>query len=941
MKKTISWLHISDIHFNFKKDWSDDTSRDKLLTHFTEFFSKNEELKPDFIFCTGDIAYGETSAHSLEDQYQNAESFFLELLKISGKDGESLGKDRLYMVPGNHDVNRKVINADAQTTMINWAGDSAKHIQTINQRFNDRTNEFKDALKRLAEYDNFVRRFLPHQIDDSGRLHYSSVLEVNEVKVGISGFNSAWSCSGPEDDRNIWLAAEWQLNKSHMDLKDADIKIGLIHHPIDWLNTSDRDVCNKRISSEFDFWLHGHSHSAWVNPGQTHIVIAAGATCAETKQEFGVNLTSINCLDSTGHVYLFNKSLDDHGWALAPVSNHAPEGKWSFKLPSKINTSVESKSPMKESSHTDDLIDRYLTKKFEDALQAFGKQPKVWVTPTISASAETEKNSKEQPKVELSNILQTEKSLIIKSPPQYGLTCLSHYLIREIWRTKKSIWLYLDSRLIKPHKASIQDCIDDELEILGLSESEIKCVILDSWNSQDKDAFKLLKNLSDKLGATPIVCMQTVDDGKFNAGNEPVYPDRKFDVFYLWSLNRGQIHTLVSEYNNQKTIGDDDAVTKRLVNDLDVLNLHRTPMNCFTLLKASEVDFDENPVNRSEVLKRVLFLLFNVDYIPTYKSKPDLKDCEFVIGHFCEMLMRSGGYCFTRDRFLLELNKFCKINLIDLEVQIVFDVLYTNNILIKQGSEFCFKCSYWVFYFAAQRMHHDKDFRDFVFDKHRYLQYPELVEFYTGIDRAKEDAVVNLTNDLKLYVDKVKTNNGFPANFNPYKFAKWESTPETQERMHKEIEEGINDSALPAEVKDRFADRYYDQSKPYDQSIKTALYNESFYLMLSAMKASARALRNSDYVKPELKINLLREIINSWEEATRVLFVVLPILAEKGFAVYEGTGILLVGGFGQSAKEKFINILEAIPANVSSWVSDDLFSPKLDPYCLMSLKAKA
>jgi hypothetical protein len=77
-----------------------------------------------------------------------------------------------------------------------------------------------------------------------------------------------------------------------------------------------------------------------------------------------------------------------------------------------------------------------------------------------------------------------------------------------------------------------------------------------------------------------------------------------------------------------------------------VLNLHRTPLNCLTLLKVSEIDFDESPVNRSEMIKRVLFLLFNIDDVPTYKTRPDLKDCEYVLGYFCEHLIRDGAYSF-------------------------------------------------------------------------------------------------------------------------------------------------------------------------------------------------------------------------------------------------------------------------------------------------------
>src|SRR3989304_568791 len=103
---------------------------------------------------------------------------------------------------------------------------------------------------------------------------------------------------------------------------------------------------------------------------------------------------------------------------------------------------------------------------------------------------------------------------------------------------------------------------------------------------------------------------------------------REFDIFHLWTLRREHIRRVVVSYNRQKHIGDEEAVVARVATDLEVLNLHRTPLNCLTILKVSEVDFDDSPVNRTEMIHRVLFLLFNVDAIPNYKSRPDLKDCE-------------------------------------------------------------------------------------------------------------------------------------------------------------------------------------------------------------------------------------------------------------------------------------------------------------------------
>jgi calcineurin-like phosphoesterase family protein len=81
----------------------------------------------------------------------------------------------------------------------------------------------------------------------------------------------------------LWLAAEWQFNAAQSKIESADIRIGLMHHPVDWLNPAERDVATRRISGHFHFWLHGHEHTAWVVPTQGHVTIAAGAVGAETR----------------------------------------------------------------------------------------------------------------------------------------------------------------------------------------------------------------------------------------------------------------------------------------------------------------------------------------------------------------------------------------------------------------------------------------------------------------------------------------------------------------------------------------------------------------------------------------------------------------------------------------------------------------------------------
>src|SRR6185503_3051324 len=75
VKSTLTWLHISDIHFQPKTEWRDSAARKELLSYLKSAFENDESLRPDLVFCTGDIAFGETGSSPLDDQYNQAKTF--------------------------------------------------------------------------------------------------------------------------------------------------------------------------------------------------------------------------------------------------------------------------------------------------------------------------------------------------------------------------------------------------------------------------------------------------------------------------------------------------------------------------------------------------------------------------------------------------------------------------------------------------------------------------------------------------------------------------------------------------------------------------------------------------------------------------------------------------------------------------------------------------
>lgn len=321
--KELVWLHLSDIHFHPKTSWRDNQIRLELIEFLHEGFIDGSLSRPHLVFCTGDIAFGETNGAPLKEQYGDATSFFDKLLECC-----ELPRERLFTVPGNHDVNRREILSDQQSSLIAMAKTPREHVAAINQRFDggSKDRDHRSAMQRLKEYGQFVQGFRPDLHMEDYHL-YAHQLEVEGWNVGVAGFNSAWSCAGPEDDRHIWLAGQWQFNHMARGLNGAELKIGLIHHPFDCLNEAERHEAEQRASRDLHFLLHGHTHSAWVRPTDNCVQVAAGATGADTPDQFGINFTQLNPVtgECSTHLYTYQQ-----GWVIAPVAKHAKEGRWPF-----------------------------------------------------------------------------------------------------------------------------------------------------------------------------------------------------------------------------------------------------------------------------------------------------------------------------------------------------------------------------------------------------------------------------------------------------------------------------------------------------------------------------------------------------------------------------------------------------------------------------------
>ncbi len=316
MNKTITWLHISDRHIG-KPGASWDATRviDTLVTDFKKM-ERDHGLHPDYIFFTGDAAYGQLGSNeneALVNQLSSAQEFFNSVRQAFSPE---VPATNLFIVPGNHDLNRKKVE-EAQTFWL----DNQKDYLVIDNHMETKSFQWSHLMDRLEEYKQFLSvNGYSHLLSDKDHLVYSVLTEKSGVTVGIGGFNTAWSCCRDNEKSKLWMGSHWQLEHLHSKLKNTDFSIAIMHHPPNWLTEYEDPHFKTGLERDFKFILHGHEHTNWVNPSsEGYTWIAAGACYEHSDKANGYNFVRIDLETGKGEVFLRKYETNGGGWVPCTV----------------------------------------------------------------------------------------------------------------------------------------------------------------------------------------------------------------------------------------------------------------------------------------------------------------------------------------------------------------------------------------------------------------------------------------------------------------------------------------------------------------------------------------------------------------------------------------------------------------------------------------------
>jgi predicted MPP superfamily phosphohydrolase len=270
----IAVVQLSDIHFKANSNIL--TSRSEKIV--AAIRPTLENVGAVVFAVTGDVAFSGS-----QDEYQLGSNFFAGIrTAIQGSDAAM--PVHFVFIPGNHDADFRSVG-DARPALL---GTLPAKIETL-----DPSGEIVGRMTEIQDnFFLFEGQFQGRaEIPKADRLRYQTKLQLGRVGVRFDCYNTAWMSQQDEQQGTLLfparlLAAE-AINAEGIDDDERDeIRITLMHHRDNWLESNNARLLRDHIDAYSDIIFSGHEH--------------VGATYTKTMS------------DGTGPQYIEGAVLQDH-----------------------------------------------------------------------------------------------------------------------------------------------------------------------------------------------------------------------------------------------------------------------------------------------------------------------------------------------------------------------------------------------------------------------------------------------------------------------------------------------------------------------------------------------------------------------------------------------------------------------------------------------------
>lgn len=801
----IQIIHISDFHLDSNPiSYKKEQLVNALICDLKEQITT---LENSLFVISGDlIDRGGLNFSSSYEAFTYFKEKFIDKLKNELK----VSYDQFFFVPGNHDVDRKKVDSIIEngTLAAVSSGDG------INKFINDNKLQSK-YLERLEDFKSFEKTFYKDLQIEAQMSNFDSCF-ITSKNIGIACLNSAWR-SSKENEEGCLIVGEKQIESALSFLKNADIKIAVMHHPLDDLLKEDRDKIKPILYKHFDVLLIGHKHQIDMDFTQNfHGTLlscqsnASVADFSDTKYNNGYSIINFTKKGETKIQY--RKYLPDYDKFVANTDVGSNDGCVSISYPNEVQ--------IKKTTIVDKILNTLENVRFDNVdehLFTYGLDPKIpckikdlFVEPILSNIPETHSNPDDIINYHMSDFINGTDNYLIYGLKESGKTTLLNKLMMEFTNAYRHA-NFIPVRLAynELSNKNVSQIIRDYLSISAeecrslLSQNKLVLLIDDINFEKTEKLKKVIEFVTQYPNNRVITTKEQILENVLPTDFLECNGTFNFSVVYIQNFKTHQIKSLIKKWFPEQT----DDYKKRinsLIKNFEALALPRTPLAVTLFLWIIDKQ-EKTPINNSILVQQVIEnLLEKAHFENVYQNKFTYQNKIRLLAFIAKEMEENGdenySYRIKYSRLLDYITNYLA-GKSDLKAKTIVDDLVRRGILAFNEEEYIkFKFDFLYRYFLALLITYDEDFRSMVMSPNDCLNYFDEIIYYSGLNPDNAD-LLKLSQNILLSVF---------TDYNQDIIQHWEKL-DTFLNTRRSISEGVNMEKIKKKPTEKELEKIYDE----------------------------------------------------------------------------------------------------------------------------------
>ena len=741
-------VHLSDFHLNQENlsDWNE-YIKDALVALIKDSVSTEDNL---FILCTGDLIDKGGRAYN---GAKNAFDKFKKEVIIPLVDKAGITIDRFIIAPGNHDIDR---NADDEITndgLRSQFSSASEGVQKLNNYAQSiLSKDDKRYTKRMIPFKEFERELYQDFPNvDCSFLGSIFQFNCNGKKICFNSLNTSWLAYDDKDKDYGVAVSEPQYNQFKDVLKESDVKIALMHHPIDWLKY-EKNTISKWLFSDYDIMTVGHVHETDTSiitrlSGTMFINVAPCFTnnIRADRKSFANGVTIIDYDPVARHIvckyYIFNLTARKY------VLNTDIEGGGVLDkiIPSQTTNTIEGVI-----EHALEYIKGVYYPKINEGMipqkaNAISELKSAYVHIPITQHADEEHKL-----IELASILNNSQNQLFFGAGESGKTILLYRLLMEYideFHVYNIVPVYINFYELGNKEVStvIREFVDcKSTEVRELVKAKRIILLVDNYNCheefkyQSERLYKFVKDNEIRIIATANNVLSRVIPDHFIDQNKIA-----FEFYHLEQFKTENIKQLMIRWSPNDEFHTRNNKIERMVSNFCSYSLPCTAMSVSLYLWSTE-NANREPVNQAVLLDIYIeIILEKLSKENVYHNTFDYKNKTMLLAYIAKAMLDERNWALSYGQYIDMIDGYLeKVGFKTFDSTKLGDYFIERKIFTKRDNNITFAHSCFYYFFLARRMEDDKTFYEQVVNHEHFYEYARVIDYYAGLVR-KDDHLLN------------------------------------------------------------------------------------------------------------------------------------------------------------------------------------------------------